>query len=254
MKDTKASVQSQFGQTAENYRHSKVHATGQDLIWLTEELSREKVNKVLDAGCGAGHVSVTVAPYVEQVVALDLTENMLEQVNILAEERGVQNLETRQGDVEELPFEDATFDLVISRYSAHHWTNPVGALAEINRVLKDSGRFILIDIVGYESYVEDTFLQTIELLRDLSHVRDYTVSQWKNFFAEIGFTSPDTDQWGLDLDIEAWLTRMAVPEQRVIAIRDLLDNCSDNIREVLKYDTQTLTLQTVSFDARKTVN
>ena len=104
MKDTKASVQSQFGQTAENYRHSKVHATGQDLIWLTKELSREKVSKVLDAGCGAGHVSVAVAPYVEQVVALDLTENMLEQVNILAEERGVKNLETRQGDVEAVTF------------------------------------------------------------------------------------------------------------------------------------------------------
>ena len=56
-----------------------------------------------------------------EVVAYDLSAEMLDVVAEAAEERGLRNIKTQQGVVESLPFEDASFDLVVSRYSAHHW-------------------------------------------------------------------------------------------------------------------------------------
>src|SRR5690606_16665032 len=116
-----------------------------------------------DAGCGAGHTATTFAPHAAGVVALDFTESMLVQVQQLAAEKGLTNVETRLGDVEALPFEDASFDLVVSRFSAHHWPHPQQALAEFRRVLCPGGRVLIADVVGFDDPTCDTFLNTVEL-------------------------------------------------------------------------------------------
>ncbi|MBK8026927.1 MAG: methyltransferase domain-containing protein [Chloroflexi bacterium] len=251
MNDTKSAVQAQFGDTAENYRHSAVHAAGEDLRWLVRCVQDGKPTSVLDVGCGAGHVSVTVAPYVEQVVALDITLNMLRQVEILAQEKQVTNVRTQLGDAENLPFEEDQFDMVMSRYSAHHWPNPARALSEIQRVLKPNGRFILIDIVGFESYPEDTFLQCVELLRDPSHVRDYQISEWRRFFAQTGFSASVAMEWSLELDFDAWVARINTPPHRIHAIRDLFASTAETTRAALKYDATHLSLPAALFEARR---
>ena len=86
--------------------------------------------RVLDLGCGGGHVSYRVAPHVREVVACDLTPDMLTQVKRAAAERGLSNIVARQGAAERLPFADASFDIVLSRYSAHHWRDFEAGLRE----------------------------------------------------------------------------------------------------------------------------
>jgi len=149
--DVKASVQQQFGNAAEKYAVSAVHAQGADLTRMVALAALNGSEIVLDAGCGAGHTALAFAPHCAQVVAYDLTETMLAQVERLASERGLNNVETRQGDVEALPFEDASFDLVVTRYSAHHWPNPAAALREFRRVVKPGGRVLVSDIVAHAS-------------------------------------------------------------------------------------------------------
>ncbi|MCB0190164.1 MAG: methyltransferase domain-containing protein, partial [Caldilineaceae bacterium] len=90
------------------------------------------------------------------VVAVDFTENMLGQGRQLAAERAITNVDFRLGDVEQLPAGDGEFDLVVSRYSAHHWPHPQQALREFVRVLKPGGTLILNDIVSYDDLVCDT--------------------------------------------------------------------------------------------------
>src|SRR5690606_27034909 len=148
MTDIKQSVQNQFGRVAENYRTSAVHAAGEDLQRIVQLVAAQPAQRALDAGCGAGHTAAAIAPHVGTVIALDFTPTMLEQVEQLAAERGLTNLTTRHGDVENLPFADASFDLVVSRYSAHHWPHPAVAVSEIARVLQPGGRFILSDITA----------------------------------------------------------------------------------------------------------
>lgn len=221
-KDVKRSVAAQFGAVAENYRLSQVHATGEDLELMRSEVARLPRPFVLDAGCGAGHTAVAVAPAAQEVIAYDLSAEMLGQVTQLAAERGAANVSVRQGDVENMPFEEGQFDAVVSRYSAHHWPNPGAALGEIGRVLKPGGLLLLCDIVSPDPPALDTFLQTVELLRDGSHVRDHSVAQWQAMFAQAGFSAAVLADWILPLQFERWTQRMATPPGRVAMLRTLL--------------------------------
>lgn len=231
MQDVKASVQQQFGNVAVNYATSTVHASGEDLNRMVQIADLTGAEQVLDAGCGAGHTALAFAPHVAHVVAYDLTASMLEQVERLAAERYITNLSTRQGDVEVLPFDDASFDIVVSRYSAHHWPHPARALAEFKRVLKPNGQFILSDIVAAEDPTLDTFLQTVELLRDPSHVRDHSISQWTAMLHNAGFTTEVPFTWQLPLDFDSWVVRMATPAANVAILRTLFDGAPSEVRE-----------------------
>ena len=234
MTDINQHVQRQFGSVADRYRTSTVHAQGHDLALMRSAADVTGGEIVLDAGCGAGHTALTFAPHVGHVVAYDLTPAMLDQVEQLAAERAVTNIETRQGSVEQLPFADASFDRVVSRYSAHHWGQPLQALLEFKRVLKPGGLLILSDIIAPEDPAQDTFLQTIELLRDPSHVRDHRLSEWDALFRRAGFAPEVIATWDLPLEFEAWVTRMATPELNVTLIQRLFDDAPDSIRRALQ--------------------
>ncbi len=231
LSDIKATVQDQFARVAENYRTSQVHASGADLEHIAAIVQRYHAPTVLDVGCGAGHVSAAVAPWSKQVVAYDLTPQMLEQVQRLAQERQLSTIATRQGDVEHMPFADHSFEIVLSRYSAHHWPHPQRALQECLRVLKPGGLFLLSDIVAAEEPGYDTFLQTIELLRDRSHVRDHSISQWQAMFAQLGLSATVLMTWALPLNFQAWVTRMDTPQNYVQIIKQLFDTAPGDVRQ-----------------------
>jgi len=214
-------VSQQFGATARAYLESAVHARGQDLERLTALLGARPRGRVLDIGCGGGHASFAAAPVAEEVWATDLSADMLAVVAEAAHERGYANLHTRQAAADLLPFADAAFDAVITRMSAHHWRDVPVALAEIHRVLKPDGVFLLIDIAGAEEPLCDTWLQGIELLRDPSHVRNHTPSAWRTMLDAAGFERGDAWLWRLPIAFDAWITRMRTPPVAVEAIRHL---------------------------------
>ena len=136
----------------------------------------------------------------------------------------------RAGDVEQLPFPDASFDIVASRYSAHHYPRPSAALREFARVLRPSGVFLLVDVVSPDDPTQDTFLNAIELLRDPSHVRDHSVAQWHTMLTSAGFTSELLGMWDLRLEFESWVARMRTPPLAVSQLRALLDGAPREVR------------------------
>lgn len=236
-RDLKSSVQSQFGQVAANYSTSAVHMKGADLDAMIQAAGLTGNEQVLDAGTGTGHTALAFAAHAAQVTAVDFTENMLAQGRALAEQREITNVEFRRADVEALPFGPEEYDLIVTRYSAHHWPHPQQALREFQRVLRPGGHFILNDIVSYDDFICDTYLQTIELLRDPSHVRDHTVKQWLAMIAEAGFVDAEVvyqgDVW---IDFNSWTTRMATPPANAAMIRTLFAGAPQEFREVLKIE------------------
>ena len=232
--DMKRKVQSRFGDVARNYRKSAVHAAGPDLDLMVARSPLTSESVVLDAGCGAGHTAMAYAPHVQRVIACDFSGAMLEQVRALARERGIQNVRAQLADVDALPFPESAFDVVASRYSAHHWTHPQRALREFRRVLRDDGIFILSDIMAAEDYAQDSFLQCLELLRDPSHVRDYRISEWLALMAAGGFAAQVIQRFDLQLHFATWTRRMATPRANADVIKSLFSGASSDIQRAFQ--------------------
>lgn len=229
-KDTKARVRSRFGATAGRYVNS-LHARGENLDALVRVAALSGLERVLDVGCGPGHTALALAPGSAQVSALDLVPEMLEAGRRLAAERGVSNLRFERGDVEELPYADTSFDLVASRFSAHHYPNPRRALAEIARVLRPGGRLLLLDSMSREDDEEDAFLDAIERLRDPSHVRDWRVSEWREMMTGCSFQVEERGHWLLSMDFADWVERMQTPPDSIRELRRRLQSASPPLRE-----------------------
>ena len=224
-------VAQQFGPTASAYLTSTVHAQGADLATLRELAAGLGTPLVLDLGCGAGHASFAVAPVARSVTAFDLSAEMLAVVSGAARERGLHNIATEQGNVASLPFADASFCMVVTRFSAHHWLDLPAALREVRRVLKPNGLLVVIDITAPEAPLHDTTLQAVELLRDGSHVRDYRPSEWTAMLQAAGFQPERAGDWKLQMVFDEWTARMRTPAERVAAIRSLFASAPQETRD-----------------------
>jgi ubiquinone/menaquinone biosynthesis C-methylase UbiE len=222
-------VRSQFGPRAGAYLNSPVHAVGADLDEMARRIGERPQAAAIDVGCGGGHVSFRLAPQVGRVVACDLSAEMLSLVAEEAERRGLANLSTRRAAAEALPFADATFDLAVSRLSAHHWRDVPAGLAQIRRVLKPDGLAIFMDVVSSGDPLFDTWLQGIELLRDPSHVRDYSIAEWQTMLRAAGFAPEPAKEYPMRLEFRSWVERMNTPEPHVRAIRSLQGIAADEV-------------------------
>ncbi|MCW2291651.1 ubiquinone/menaquinone biosynthesis C-methylase UbiE [Pseudomonas sp. BIGb0408] len=224
-------VQRQFGEQANAYLNSAVHAQGSEFALLQAEVAGRGDARVLDMGCGAGHVSFQVAPLVGDVVAYDLSAQMLAVVDKAAAERGLNNLRTVHGAAESLPFADGEFDFVFSRYSAHHWSDLAVALRDVRRVLKPGGVAAFIDVASPGRPLLDTYLQSVEVLRDTSHVRDYSVSEWLQRISEAGLQVRSHTRQRLRLEFASWVERMRTPAVMREAIRALQAAVGEEVRD-----------------------
>ncbi|MCJ2123713.1 class I SAM-dependent methyltransferase [Methylobacterium sp. J-077] len=231
-RDHSGHVVDQFGAQASAYVTSAVHAAGADLDRIGALVRAMPGARVLDLGCGGGHVAFAAASAGAAVTAYDLSAEMLAAVTAEAGRRGLDRIETRQGAAETLPFPDAAFDAVLTRYSAHHWRDVPAALAEARRVLKPDGLLVVCDAVAPEEPLLDTHLQAVELLRDPSHVRDYRVSEWRRMLEIAGFAPGEALASRPRMDYASWIARMRTPEVNAAAIRALQASAP---REVIEH-------------------
>jgi SAM-dependent methyltransferase len=222
-------VGAQFGSRAAAYLTSAVHARGEDLDAVAALVRARPDARVLDLGCGGGHVTFAAAPHVREVVAYDLSPEMLDVVARAAHDRGLGNVTTRQGVVESLPFADASFDVVLSRYSAHHWSDVDAALREAARVLKPDGVVGIADSISPGTPLLDSWLQAIELLRDPSHVRSYSGAEWEAALARAGLAVRAVSRHRVRLVFDVWIERMRTPKVQADAIRAMQGRMSEHV-------------------------
>jgi SAM-dependent methyltransferase len=223
MQSHDAQVNQQFGPRAAAYLTSAVHAQGADLTRIAQCLEGRDDARVLDLG-------FAIAPHVRSVTACDLSPQMLAVVTEAATQRGLNNITTRECAAEHLPFVDASVDAVCTRFSAHHWADVPRAMAEAHRVLVPGGRLFVIDIFAPSVPLLDTHLQTVELLRDVSHGRDYSLAEWHAHLSNAGFRLDHHDTWKLRMAFDTWIARMQTPADRAAVIRDLLLNAPEEVR------------------------
>jgi ubiquinone/menaquinone biosynthesis C-methylase UbiE len=147
---------------------------------------------MLDVACGGGLVVCAFAPRVKQATGFDVTPAMLEQAKKLAAEKGLTNVAWRQGDATALPYADASFTVVTTRFSFHHFPDPLAVLREMVRVCAPGGRVLVIDSYASEDQAKAVEFNRLELLRDPSHVRNLALSELQRLFDAAGLPAPQT--------------------------------------------------------------
>jgi ubiquinone/menaquinone biosynthesis C-methylase UbiE len=164
------------------------------------------------------------------VTACDLSAEMLAAVAATARDKGLSNIATREAAAEALPFEDGAFDLLACRFSAHHWRDFAAGIAEARRVARKGAAAVFIDAVSPGRPLLDTHLQAVELLRDTSHVRDYSVAEWTQTVERAGFSVQAVRRHRLRMDFATWIQRMRTPEPLAAAVRALQAAASEEVR------------------------
>jgi ubiquinone/menaquinone biosynthesis C-methylase UbiE len=101
-----------------------------------------------DLGCGTGQVARSLAPFVRRVIAVDSSPAMLETARARLD--GLENVETREGELESLPLADGELDAAIAFLVLHYVAEPGVALAEAARALRPGGRLLVVDMMPHD--------------------------------------------------------------------------------------------------------
>lgn len=215
-----SAVRQQFGKQAAYYVRSQVHMSGDTLDILVDWAQPRATDRALDVATGVGFTGFAFAPHAGQVVAYDLTHEMLREAIGIAGQRGLANVRFVQGPAEHLPFANDTFDIYTCRTAPHHFFSVPDFLAEACRVLKPGGQFLMADTVTVEDPEVDAWQNRIELLRDPSHVRDYAPSEWLRFIGQAGLSTLRADlALHTHLTFNDWVERSGTPPAVVDELR-----------------------------------
>lgn len=174
---------------------------------------------VLDVACGAGHGAEPVAAHVRQLVGIDITPTLLNLGAQRLRENGVSNVLLQEGNAEDLPFVDESFDVVFCRSSLHHFANPRTAVAEMARVCGTDGRIVLLDIVPPNAEVRDRFDHVHRLL-DPSHVRSFLEAELAALLPGGMEALVYADAFSLRLPIDVAITEQSEREAVLRILRD----------------------------------
>ena len=140
------------------------------LDWIGAHVPVSQTDVVLDVAGGSGRLGRYLAERAAFAVIADLTPEMLAAGASSATEDGERNVLFTEGDATRLPFPDAQFDLVVSRFAYHHLDHPGLAAREMARVCRPGGLVAVIDMVAEDSGTRAR-RDELEQLRDPSHAR-----------------------------------------------------------------------------------
>ena len=229
----KARVQAQFAAAAEQYVTSATHAAGDDLEQLVAWAEGGPDRTALDVATGGGHTALALSPYFGRVVASDLTEPMLRSAEDFVRGQGVGNVEFRRADAEDLPFPDASFDLVSCRIAPHHFADVGRFVAEVARVLQPGGCFLLEDSIAPDDEAAAALLNRAEALRDSTHVRSLRAPEWRQVLADAGLTVEAERTFRKPHPFASWLDRAKTPVGARAAIEALFRDAPAPARAAL---------------------
>jgi ubiquinone/menaquinone biosynthesis C-methylase UbiE len=194
-----------------------------DARWVFERLPLSPEDLVLDVAAGTGLAARQLAASARTVVALDATEAMLARGQAQAAADGCHNVLFMRGDAAALPFLDGSFDVVVSRFAAHHFERPEAVIAEMVRCTRPGGHVALVDLVAHEDPEVAEEQNRLERLRDPSHTRMLAAIEIQALLTEAGLEGIDVATRPLERPLLPWLEQAQTPAQTAGEIRQALD-------------------------------
>jgi len=189
------------------------------LPWLLSFVAPRPDDLVLDVACGTGLVGRAVAGEVAAVTAVDSTPAMIAEGRERAAAEGHRNLEFVSGSAEHLPFADAAFSLVVTRFSLHHFRDPGPAVDEMARVVRPGGRVVVKDLVASADPGVAARQDHVERLRDDSHVRMPPRGAVAGWLRSRGLDVQSVAERVIDRPVEPWLQQSLTGARAASAVR-----------------------------------
>jgi ubiquinone/menaquinone biosynthesis C-methylase UbiE len=208
-----------FDRNARRYAESPVHQSGPSLAVLLRLAQPGSGDIALDVATGTGHTALAVAEYASEVIGLDVSSKMLAEARRLATEQGRTNVQFVEGSAEALPFPDDHFTLVTSRHAPHHFRSVETFLAEVFRVLRAGGRFVLADQVS-PTADDQAWIDRWEIIRDPSHFAQRTPEAWRELAAKAGFVHRESANVIYDLEFGWWTKQAAATPEQLAALQE----------------------------------
>ena len=210
-----------------------MHAKGASLQRLIELTEPKPHWRVLDVATGAGHTAFAFAPHVAKVTATDITDEMLAETRKLARSRGLANVKTLTANAEDLPFPDASFDLVVCRLAAHHFRKIGVFVSEAFRVLMPGRMIGIVDNVAPDAAIVPgrsadelrhcaILFNAFKKLSDPSHVRCLGLLEWKTLLGNAGFTVTHEECLDKEIEFGTWVQRMRSSEATTARLKEML--------------------------------
>ncbi len=204
---------------------------------------------MLDIATGGGHVAFAFAPHVADVIATDLTADMLRVTAEGAASRGLDNITTQSAAAADLPFPDHSFDLVTCRIAPHHFPDTYQFLRESERVLKRGGVFAMVDNSVPDGDAGD-YINAFEKLRDPSHHRCLSIEAWEQDIYAAGLTLTHKESFWSAMNFHKWAARMNVSAVNVTRLQAMLIQAPRESAAVL---TPQIEGSTITFHLQKTI-
>jgi SAM-dependent methyltransferase len=183
---------------AEAYRTSEAHREGPDLDILVEWAAGART--ALDVATGGGHVARRLRDAGLEVVSSDPAPGMRPDVVCPAED---------------LPFANESFDVVACRVGAHHFADVEAAIRELARVARDC--VLVVDNLFVDEVAEEA-----DRVRDPSHVRNYSESEWRALFEAAGLRVVEARRFERAISVAPWLDRSGCRGDEAKQVRALL--------------------------------
>ena len=212
----------QFDRQAPHYNGQWNAWNSESLAWLIEHSRCKGSDRWLDAATGSGFTAVAFAPLVARVIGLDVSAAMLKEAGARARAAALRNLIFTSAAAEALPFRPESFDGVVCRLAGHHFLSVPRFMAEACRVLRPGGRLLVADTAVPDDAPEvDAWHNQVEILRDGSHVRSYTLAEWRSFVAGAGFVLDESQEVSEPepITLGDWLEKAGCRGERAAEVR-----------------------------------
>ncbi|MGM8364197.1 class I SAM-dependent methyltransferase [Virgibacillus sp. W0181] len=242
--ERKEKVQAMFSKNKQGYITSSTHSKVDD--FLTEWLQPHQSMIALDVATGGGHVAKMLSNKVDAVFATDITEAMLE--NTRNHLKDIKNIHYLIADAEQLPFLDETFDIVTCRIAAHHFPNPELFIYDVQRVLKKNGTFLFIDNVSPNDYYLAQYINTLEKMRDHSHVESRSITTWKKYFQTAHFDITKEHLRKKVLPFDEWVRRTLDDQATIDQVKMHLLNAPSYIKSYFQLKTNNTKIDSFAID------
>jgi len=215
-------VREQFNKQADKFANWSIGKNVEYLNGYYDFCGIKPTDRLLDVACGPGEFTIFIAKRIANAQGIDISDKEIEIANNLIHEFGLDNIGFKCHDVENLPYDNDSFSVVVSKSAFHHFINPDIVFKEMIRCCERNGLISIQDIRAYEDDYVNEFFETFDKLVDISHNRTLNEKDFNQLYLDNGIKKTGEFKLDVDLNIQEYIEHAVQDDSNRLKINELL--------------------------------